>query len=80
MREIIGCQYVDIVGQDGKPVKGWKLFLQYTDDNVTGVGCESVWVREGLYPPDFNPCPGNFIYVLRNAKGRVQGVIACPAA
>lgn len=79
MREIIGCQYVDLMGQDGRKVEGYKLFLRYVDDNVTGDACEAVWARVGSYPPNFTPGVGDYIYVLRNAKGRVQGIVPCAA-
>lgn len=79
MREIMGYQYVDMVDREGKIVKGYKLYLRYVDDNVTGDACESVWVPEGKYPPGFDCGIGSFLYVLRSAKGKVQGIIPCAA-
>jgi hypothetical protein len=72
--EVIGFERVDYTSKKtGKPVLGYRLYMSFDRQTISGVGCQSEFVSDsdlGSYTPTI----GDLIRLFYNRWGRVVGV------
>lgn len=72
--EIVGIQKVEYTSKKtGREVRGQKIFFSYPDDNIRGVGTDSVFVsgNKEIVPEPALPCTAELLY---NKYGNVDTI------
>lgn len=76
----VGLQELDFESRDGKQIQGFKLHINYLDENVMGLKADSKFVsREacknlGLTVESLSPLIGKDVELETNLKGSITGV------
>lgn len=69
--QLIGYKQLDFVANDGKPVKGVKLFICYEAPNVNGFMTDSKFIKSGEIQLPENLKPGCKLDFSCDLKGNV---------
>lgn len=73
MYTLIGVRHVSFT-DNGKEIKGTRLFATFKDDHIQGLGCESFWVPSSVPMPELK---GNSTFdVSYNKYGKIAGIVA----
>lgn len=73
MYTLVGARHVSFT-DNGREIKGTRLFATFKDDHVQGLGCESFWVPSSVQMPELK-LNMNFD-VTYNKYGKVAGIVA----
>lgn len=69
---LLGIRKLDFNGTDGRPVKGYSLFVANPADGVNGMETSKIFVRE--VPKDADSFLNTELDVVYNQKGRVVSI------
>lgn len=72
--KVVGRRYTEFDTRDGNHIKGYSVFLQYSDPNIEGVGTDRVFVSD----EKFRASPfkvGANVDLVYNKYGKVQAII-----
>ncbi|WP_300294983.1 hypothetical protein [uncultured Intestinimonas sp.] len=73
-KEIVGMRSYDFRDQRGQDVQGYTLYLQWKDENVAGVACESISISLAKLG-GYDPALGDVVRVGYNRYGKVDFVL-----
>ena len=72
--KVVGYRKVDFKDQEGRPVKGYSLFLarEPEDDNITGLEVQKVYISSDRV--QYAPTENEAIGVNYNRYGKIQSI------
>lgn len=77
-KEVIGFRRYDFEDRDGKAVKGYNLYLKWTDDTTKGVACEAISLTDKKLE-GYTPKLGDKLRVGYNQYKKAEFVVPAPA-
>lgn len=71
--KLVGVQGIRFTNSNGEEVRGTNVFVTFADENVQGVKCEKLWLKEGIaIPKDVKL--NESIELIFNMKGKVEAI------
>lgn len=72
--KVVGFRKVDFKDQEGRPVKGYTLFLarQSDDQNIVGLEVQKIFISSDRVP--YTPVENETIGISYNRYGKIQDI------
>lgn len=68
----LGTSQVNFVDNNGRAVTGTSIYIAFSDEKVTGLKADKVFVRSDIELPDIKP--NDTLELLFDMRGRVEAV------